>query len=419
VDRIGKTSDSSMTDQQPWSIEDIDIAVNEVQSHVHGEALALMARDVIRYQAQRRNMNLTKKFIKQCARHYNLNREKAQTELGNLIAIFERGPLAHFESALCVAFAVRGFGAAMSQIDDAKRHEAIQAFLVHADWLEMCSPYRVYCFFDRLLDGRLLKAIYDCMAQLILEEEARGRSSEPAIRACNTIRLTALTRAKTTVSEEALQKIARSTTDRFTRAFLTSEAAGFVPVDTVRIDGTIAHIPEGLFRVGIRWVSGWALLSWIFRMVLKTIGYRQEIELVLSEDSLSIERRTTVFARLIRRAQEVIRIGVIEGGARYVRYPAFHLLIGALSLTFGILMGGMFLFDGVFAGDSALLLAAFVVLLGAGLDLALDTLIPSRRGRVSIEIRIAKRKKIQIAGVPIDSAERFLMRFRKRLEQGA
>jgi hypothetical protein len=404
-----------MTNQQPWSIEDIDLAVNEVESHANAAALGLMAYDVLRHQAERRNLNVTKKFIKQRARHHKLDRDNAQTEAGNVIAIFERGPLAHFERALLVAFAVFGFGASISELDDAQREEAIKGFIVHADWFEMCSSYRVYCFIDRLLDGRSLKAIYDSMARLILEEEAQGRASEPAVRARNAIRLTALTRAKPAVSEEALQQIARSTTDGCTRAFLSAEAAGFVPVDAVRIDGTIAHIPEGVFRVGVRWVSGWALVNWLFRMVLKTIGYRHEVQLVLSEDSLSIERRVTVFTRLIRTAQEVIRIGAIKGGARYIRYPALHLLIGALSLTFGILMGGMFLFDGVLAGDSALLLAAFVVLLGAGLDLALDTLIPSRAGQVSIEIRIAKRKKIQIAGVPVDSADRFLMRFRQRL----
>jgi hypothetical protein len=408
-----------MTDQQPWSIEDIDLAVNEVESHSNSAALGLLALDALCHQAERRNLNLTKKFIKQRARHHKLERSDAQTEAGNVIAIFERGPLAHFERALLVAFAVFGFGVSASKLDDSERQEAIKEFIAHADWFEMCSDYRIYCFIDRLLDGRLLKAIYDCMARLILEQEAQGRASEPAVRARNAVRLTALTRAKPAMSEEALQQVAQSTKDPYTRAILSSEAAGFVPVEAVRIHGIVAHVPEGLIRMGIRWVSGWALLNWLFRMILKTIGYRHQIEFILSEDSLSIERRVTVLSRLIRSAQEVTRVSAIESGARYIRYPALHLLIGALSLTFGILMGGMFLFDGVFAGDSALLLAAFVVLLGAGLDLALDTVMPSRAGQVSIEVRIAKRKKIQLAGVPVDSADRFIERFRQRLEQAA
>lgn len=406
-----------MTDQQPMSSEEVDLAVNEVASHPHAEPLGLMAYDLLRYQVERRNLSITKKFIKQRARAHDVDREKAQTGMGNLMAIYERGPLAHFESALVVAFAIRGFYATWVKLSGAERQKAVKALIACADWLEMCSSYRVYCFIDRLLDDEALTGIYAELAQLIIEQERSQPEGEPAARARNAIRLTALTQAKPGARDQALEHLARSATDAFTRAFLSCGANDFPDADSVRIRGRIAHIPEGFFRMGVRWISGWALIHWLCRLLLKAVGFKREVELELNRESLSIRRRVTLFTRLIKQAEEVVRLSLLEGGTRYVRYPAFHLLIGALSLSFAVLMGGMFLFDGVFAGDSALLLAALVVLLGAGLDLALDTVIPSRAAEVTVEMRIVKGKRLQVSGVPFDDAERFLDRLGKNLEE--
>jgi hypothetical protein len=84
------------------------------------------------------------------------------------------------------------------------------------------------------------------------------------------------------------------------------------------------------------------------------------------------------------------------------------LAVGALSLAVGVLAGGIFAWDAIRFWDSGLLVMASVVFVGAGLDLALEILVPGRTGRVAMEVRLEKGRRLRLTGAPIEDADRFL-----------
>jgi hypothetical protein len=53
-------------------------------------------------------------------------------------------------------------------------------------------------------------------------------------------------------------------------------------------------------------------------------------------------------------------------------------------------------------------LGAAIIVVGAGLDLALDVLVPARKRHVAIELASSAGSVRRIEGVPPDAAERFV-----------
>ena len=90
-------------------------------------------------------------------------------------------------------------------------------------------------------------------------------------------------------------------------------------------------------------------------------------------------------------------------------------MIGAASLTFGLLLGGLLIFDGVRSGELVLaLIGAALAFGGAALDLALDVLVPGARGRVRLELAAHRGKVVTLADVPVEASDRFLDAIRAR-----
>lgn len=398
------------------SNKDVKRAAVEVEKHPDSVALSLLAHEILFRQAERRILYAGKEYMLTCAQEYGIDYQKAQTTCGNLLTILERGPDTNVEWALIAAFAVRGFGNRLLVKSSSEQTELIEKFVSHTDWLEVCTPYRIYPFVGLLLSESLSQSIYNSLAKTILSEDRQAHEGDAAFRAFNAMRLTVLTEAKNKSAKEVLERIALSTTDLFTRVYALTILGGDRPTINSRVSGYKGHIPEGTFHMIVRWISGWALLSWLIRLVLRTVGYREEMELLLNQKSIKICQRKKLLGRIVRESDEVFPLGSLQWGGRYVRYPALHLLIGALSLSFGVLMGGMFLFDGMFAGDIVLIAAAFIVLLGAGLDLVLDTLLPGRVGRITMELCLQKGRKLQIKGAPLEDAEDFLTVLSKLLD---
>ena len=91
--------------------------------------------------------------------------------------------------------------------------------------------------------------------------------------------------------------------------------------------------------------------------------------------------------------------------ARATRYPAIRLLVGALALALGIVVGGILVGDGVRSGETYLLIAGAVLVLAGGLvDLALAVLWPASKGRAVLDLVIAPKTVLSLADVPEESA---------------
>ncbi len=158
----------------------------------------------------------------------------------------------------------------------------------------------------------------------------------------------------------------------------------------------------------LRWLSGWALLSWAGRLLFFALGWRREVSVELSDGVLSIRRVTAFRGRVVRESEEKRSLGSVLAASRQARYPTLHLAVGAFSLAVGVLVGGLFAWDALRFGDWTLLVMSSLVLVGAGLDLLLDILVPGGASRVGLDIRVEGGSGLRLVGVPLPDADRFL-----------
>lgn len=400
--------------------DDVDAALRAVRGAEQRAKLASLAYDTLSRQAEGRAFYTAQNVVRARAQEHGVTYDGAATEAGNLLAILERGAQKPLERALVAAFAVAGFGDALSGDDEKTASARVSRFVRHADWLEVSTDYRVYPFVDALLDVQAAARVYRELAQAVVDEAA-GRDGEQArVRARNAARLTALASSSAEAAREALRAIVRSTAlDEPTR-LLASTLAGDGAAEAVtvapRVAGRLGRPPRrGIVDV-LGWVSGIAILLWALRGLAFVLGLRRDAELRLGARELEVRTKVSLFGRTVREREQTIRLEALESAAREVRYPAIHLLVGALALSAGVLVGGLVLFDGARSGELVLVsLAALLVLGGAGLDLALDVLVSARRGRVVLDVRARGQRPLRVAGVSIEEADAFLRALRARV----
>ncbi len=183
-----------------------------------------------------------------------------------------------------------------------------------------------------------------------------------------------------------------------------------------RVSGRVTRVPRAGWLEALRWVSGLALAAWLVRGVLGLAGFRREAELELVEGAVKVRRTVRLFGRVVREASDTYLLAAIAGAGRETRFSAVGLVVGAVALAAGVLVGGLLGFDGLRAGEpSVLALAALVLLAGAGLDFGLDTLLAGRAGRVACVLRVLPRRELRIDGVVPADADRFLAALEAKL----
>jgi hypothetical protein len=159
-------------------------------------------------------------------------------------------------------------------------------------------------------------------------------------------------------------------------------------------------------------VSGVALFQWLSRLLMAAVGLRSEGAITLtSAGDLRVQRTTRLLGKVIRERDELVPRAALERVGRHARYPALTLLVGALALASGVVIGGLVLVDGARSGDTFLLLVGAVAVLAGGLcDLLASAFAAGRRGRVSVFVQ-APRQRVCVSGVEDGEAERLLSAF--------
>ena len=401
--------------------EDVRRAVEVTRAHASAEALGGLAFDVLSRQAEGRSLFAGKEYLESRVEALGVDREAADTELGNLVAVLERGPKSAGERALVAALAVRGLATRLEgdgdADGDAARAERVPEFVRRADWLEVSSPYAVYAFVDPLLPPGAAAAVWAGLAGAALAEPCPAKGPRHDGRAHNAARLAALAASESDAARGALLRVARESEEPTTRALARHLLGQRVDEGgDVSVRGRLSAPPRGALWTSIRLVTGLAAAGWALRLMLNLVGTRREAQLSLIPGGLRMRRRDMLLGRMVRERDETFTLAALASVARQVRYPMLHLLTGLVALSLGVLIGGMLLFDAARTGETVLLVyAAVAVLLGAGLDLALDVLVPARRGLVRVDLEVLPRRAIQLTGVPLEEADRFLLALRDRI----
>lgn len=391
-----------------------DVAIEkiaaEAREHPHKGPLGALAFDVLSRQAEARVLFAGREFVDKRASEHGVTRENAGSAHGNLRTILERGPETDTERALVATFALVGLDARYARSSEEERTTLVDRFARHVDWLEVATPYTVWNLVDRVVSVALARAFWDEVAQSVVDDAGeRGRVA--ATRGRNAARITALASSGSAAAQEALQKIGASRLDAVTRGVLGAiSGGGAKPADkAARVAGTMrTPRPRGVMRV-LALVSGFALIGWAIRGVLRLAGIRREAELALAGTDLEVRERRFAFGRTVRERSDRVALTAILTAGREVRYPSVHLYVGAIALAIGVLVGGTWIFEGARSGELVLLtIGASLLLGGALLDLALDVLVPASRGRVSVELALHRGRRVRVDGIALDDADRFL-----------
>ncbi|HJK93518.1 MAG TPA: hypothetical protein RMH85_08165 [Polyangiaceae bacterium LLY-WYZ-15_(1-7)] len=341
-----------------------------------------LALDVLSRQGEGHLLFAGKDFVEARAEEHGV--EEAQAEVGgqNVLDLLRGGPSDARGFALVGALAVRGLEAHLGEPDRLDR------FVRHADWLCLTTPYDLYAFVEPVLEERAAPLWERVRAAL---EAAEGEG--PAVV------------ARRALYRSVLPEDAEGGDD---------EAASAEPEG--ELAGAIGRPPTPGWRGALRLVTGWAALQWLVRGVGWALGLRRPATLQFVKGGLRLSKRVELLGKTVREGRETYTWAALASAGRTTRYPAAHLVAGALAFAAGIVAGGLFLFDGLRSGETILLLVgAGLILLGGGLDLALGMLLPARRGRVAVDLAVLPKRRVRLVGVDESAAERFLERLARQL----
>ncbi|HMI92192.1 MAG TPA: hypothetical protein VK509_12540 [Polyangiales bacterium] len=419
------------------------------------DRLAALGFDVLSRQAEGKSLYAGKKFAAGRAQAHGVKRSDADTPLGNVVALIERGAEGATQQGLLAALFVRGFGDAV-QARPNERALLLARFCEHCEWLELSIGQRVWPLLPVLLPSPLVNDVHAALGAATLQPDPAhlaGKSRDPRARARSAGRIALLAEADSPAARDALARIGREHGDELIRGLAgqalaairastsgsvsvsssvivtgspsTSTSSSFPPRDSAAsplascsVSGRSGPRRRGPVLTVLSWLSGFALLAWLFRLGLFAIGYRREIELLLRGDALRVHRTTRLFGRTLIDEQRLHPLDDLSSAARTTRYPMLYAAVGTMCFALGVLLGGALGFDALRAGEPALLSwAALGVLLGSALDLAFTVLLPAGQGRVGLDLELGRTRSAQLTAVPLAEADRFLEALWQRLER--
>lgn len=393
----------------------LDRAATEARQHPHGEKLAALCFDMLSAQAEARELKASRRMIRVRSGAHRILRSQADTGEGNLLTLFERGPERSAQWALIGAFFVRGLGQKLVEADTTERREMLERFARHADWLELSTPYAPYRFVKSLLADEHQDQLIESLEALALAPS--DGPSLAAHRARAVLRMHVLAALDRPGSRVALARLADSTQDSWLRA-LAQHALGTEPlpaIDGFEVKGVWGRLPRvSPWRV-VQYLIGWALLEAIARSVAAGFGLERTGRVRLEANAVHVHRETRLFGRTVRVSDTSYALKDVACARREVSMSALQVLFGALALAVGVVLGVMWMSDGVARGDRGLLISGALALgAGAVLDLSFAGFGRLRRGRAGFELIVDQERVVALRRVDPERAQRFVEQIARR-----
>ena len=338
ADAVSRSSPLSGRTSLPPAADAIAQAAKEMREHPSAAELGALVFDLICRQGEARTLFSGKEFVERRADEHAVTPKSAETSVGNLLAVLERGTESDAERHVIAAFALRGLRDRLRAVEDDERASVLQRFIRHADFFELCSPLSLLSAIESTLGDEAKGPLFRELAQRVVDEGSGERGRTGATRARNAARLSALGRSAHPDAREALALVEGTrAVDRGTRA-LARELLGEVGgAGSVR--GRIERPRSSALARALALVTGVALVSWLGRGVLALIGARREATLSLEGAGLRVEERTVAFGRVLRETSSSFTLAAVRTFAKETRWPRAHLYVGAIALGAGVLVG--------------------------------------------------------------------------------
>ncbi|MCA9575493.1 MAG: hypothetical protein R3B40_30845 [Polyangiales bacterium] len=383
-----------------------DKIADEVRAHPQRPALAALSAALLARLAESELRHLSPDAVSQRVREAGIARTDADFASGNVLDILERGPESDLDHALIAALAVSHW----VDLPGARRAEVMAAWTERALWLETQTRYPVFAFVDRLLESHAADAYWDKVGERLLGAQATTPSEAARAAAwCAGLRS-----SSSAESARILERIAEDASDGVVRAMAAPSVSSGATAHAVQ--GLAGHAPPGGVRGVIRLLSGWAALQWLGRALAFIVTLRRHTTLQLGGAGVEVLSTTRLMGREVRRSRETFPLRSVQAASREVRYPRAHLLLGAAAFGASLLLGGVWVAEGVRTGETYLLMAGGALMLtGALLDLTLGVLPFGRRGHVAVRLDAADHVRVAIRGAEEARVDGFLRELERRL----
>jgi hypothetical protein len=411
---------ASLTSLSLASIETVDRVLVEVRTHPNAERLSALCFDVLSGQAEGRALYAGRRVMRVRGAAHRVARSEAETGLGNVMTILERGPERSAEWALIAGFAVRGLDHTIAEGNPAERREQLERFARHADWLELSTPYAPYRFVAELLSETSQDALIEALEGYVLasaEGAASSGGSTGSFRARAALRLSVLASLSRPPARVVLARVVENTQDSWVKA-LAQHALGTEPVphtDGFELKGAWGVVPRFSASRLVQYFTGIALVAAVLRFIAFGLGLERTGKVRLESGAVCVHRETRLFGRTLRVSDASYALRDIECAMREVSAPAFQVVFGALSLAAGIVLGIVWISDAIARGDSSLFGSALIAICaGAGLDLLFTGWGRLRRERAGFEMFVDNQRVVALRKVDSERAQRLVEQIARR-----
>jgi hypothetical protein len=251
--------------------------------------------------------------------------------------------------------------------------------------------------------------------QSVLRDDVSGTEVDGPTRARNALRMTALANVRgeeSTLLLRSLRDCARDAALRALAAGLLSEPVGkdISLVETpLRVEGVAAAPTRTLPASVLRWVSGLAILQGLQRLLFWLVFVRRGLALELRDGALWAHWQTTFWGQTVRSKDACYELQRVTGAFRRSRFALLRSVVGMVSLSLGVLIGGLVSFDGARGGAPWLLVVGpLMIACGAVIDLVLNVLWPAGTARVDLQVDLRGAPPLRVSRVAQGDADRLL-----------
>lgn len=384
--------------------------------------------------------------IDELAQGVGLEREGAQTEYGNVLAILERGAEDQAERAIVAAFVAGGVLRAVEADPSLSRRwaERLAWLGAHAGFdplaalpsdapADVVRPlHRAVAELARQIDlGKVPEAdraeLLVCTAALATAVEGRDPGSSASLGSsegpgANDERGA----AGDVVDPETAQivsRLAADLTDPVAARLITARADGAPPTvaqsgpSIATLAGKLAPAPRSPLLTIAFALSGFLLVRAAAILVGDhLLGLKRDAKVELTPAGLSVRAKIALLGRDLRDLHAHFPVDGLATVRREVRWPGLPVYAGLLALLIGTYAGVSFLSWGVQAASPRLLgYGVLALIAGVALDLILVAILPGARGEVRLLLVPKQGRRICVGALDLQATDRLLADLAKKV----
>lgn len=370
-------------------------ALEQLSTHPRGDDLARLARDCLFDAADANAADLGALFAEK-AEARGVSHDDAQTQLGNVIDSADKLKTDAGAGVLFAALVARALKLEPVQGVDAEDKAATRLA-----WIAATTTADVLSAIDAAL-GDKADGLWGALADLVQRHDARAAGP----RADAIVAAAALGSSPNKTASKRASELAASMRNPVLVRML-SGGGGEGPVQAPAMKGELARTPRGPLATFLLAACGWLLAANVGRVLGRlALKYSRPAEVILTPRGVMVRGRTELMGKVLREHETMIPLEALARATREVRFPRMGTYAGLTALALGSYLGVSWFIDGVRAGSFSLIAVGMLVILGGiGLDFALASLIPGKKGKCRVLFVPKRGRAVCVAEVDTKAAD--------------